>query len=90
MTIVLLVIMCPFCEEGPLANYQSVRRHVARRHKIILPSRDKKDQVYNAYRFNEQNAQKYPDHVKKYPCPCCSEIFADKNDLEQHVNIHKL
>ncbi|KAG0163806.1 hypothetical protein DFQ28_011188 [Apophysomyces sp. BC1034] len=49
-----------------------------------------KDQIRSTFRYNDQNVQRYPDHIVKYACPCCPDCFDSKDELQKHIESHKI
>ena len=92
MTVVLLRRLCPFCDEhtassvsDDFCSHYNLRRHIKKRHGHDLPSRKRSDQIKKALNYNEKNAEKYPNAVVAYACPCCIVTLSEREAMKNHI-----
>lgn len=92
MVVVLLRKLCPFCDESAasavsdyFSSHYNLRRHIKRRHGHDLPSRKRSDQLKKGLDYNQKNAEKYPNAVVAFACPCCNATLSEREALKKHI-----
>ncbi|KAG1492161.1 hypothetical protein G6F47_010978 [Rhizopus delemar] len=66
-------------------HHYNLRRHIKRRHGHDLPSRKRSDQLKKGLDYNQKNAEKYPNAVVAFACPCCNATLSEREALKKHI-----